>query len=152
MEKRILAVIITVVALIGVVSCGGTESPTEPAPVCTITIAPPLLAFGVEGGTGSVAVTAPAGCSWTATAGTSWITVTAGSSGSGAGTLSYTVAANHAPDSRSPTLTVGGQSHSITQAARVPVTCSYALSEDSANFGREGGSRAFTGAAPAGSA
>jgi len=152
MERRLLAGIITVIAFLSVVSCGSNESPTEPAPVCTITIAPPLLAFVVEGGTGSVAVTAPAGCSWTANAGASWITVTAGSSGSGAGTLSYTVAANPAAESRSATLTIGGQSHSITQAARVPVACSYALSEDSANFGRDGGSRAFTVSAPAGCA
>ena len=150
MDRRFLVGLVTALAFAGVWSCGGNESPTEPAPLCTITIAPPQLAFVVEGGTGSITVTAPAGCSWSAGGGASWISVTAGASGNGSGTVTYSVAANPAAEARSATLTVGGQSHSITQAARVSVACTYALSEDTASFGAEGGSRTFAVTAPAG--
>jgi hypothetical protein len=67
-----------------------------------------------SGGAGSVDVATTAGCTWTAATSDAWITVTAGSSGSGPGSVQYTVAANSGP-ARVGTITIGGQPFRISQ-------------------------------------
>lgn len=76
--------------------------------------------LGPAGGTGSVNVTTPAGCAWTASSGAAWITLTAGASGNGNGTVSFSVAANPGTSSRTGTLTIAGQTFTVTQAASQP--------------------------------
>jgi len=83
---------------------------------CTYSINPTSATFGAGGGSGSVNVTAPSGCAWTVSNVPSWITITSGSSGSGNGTVSYTVAPNSSTSSRTATLTIAGQSFTVTQA------------------------------------
>lgn len=46
---------------------------------------------------------------------TAWITITSGSSGTGNGTVNYSVAASSGANQRSGTITVNGQVHTITQ-------------------------------------
>src|SRR6185503_16067971 len=80
-----------------VVGLGGSVfkiAPTgpPPPPTCTYTISPAKAAFGGSGGTGSVTVTAGSGCTWTAVSNVGWITITGGASGSGNGTVMYSVA------------------------------------------------------------
>jgi hypothetical protein len=104
----------------------------EPAP-CLIEIAPAALDVSASGEAVSATVTAPTGCTWTATTDVSWITVT--SSGSGNGTLSLTVAANSGGQ-RSGTVRVGDQALIITQAT---ATCSYSLAPTVQSIGAPGG-------------
>jgi Zn-dependent metalloprotease len=87
--------------------CGGT---------CTFSIGPTSASQTASGGTGSVSVTASAGCAWTAVSNAAFITITAGSSGSGSGTVSYSVAANTGTTSRTGTLTIAGLTFTLTQA------------------------------------
>ena len=61
---------------------GNTFNATQVGVACNDTISPGSKAFAVGGESTSVGVTAPGGCSWSATSNDSWITVTAGSSGS----------------------------------------------------------------------
>ena len=56
-------------------------------------------------------------CAWTAVSNTDWITVTSGTSGSGNGGVSYSVAANTGTASRTGTLTIAGQTFTVTQQA-----------------------------------
>jgi hypothetical protein len=62
-----------------------------------------------------VSVTTTGGCTWTATSGASWITVTSGASGTGSGTVQYDASASTGP-TRSTTLTIAGLPFSVTQA------------------------------------
>src|SRR5262245_41782369 len=117
--------------------CGGDDSPTMPSPICTYTIAPSASAFTADGGSNSVAVTAPASCTWSASAGASWLTITGSSSGTGSGTLAYSVAAAAAEEARTATLTIAGQTHTVTQQGRPPVVCSYEISPATADVGIE---------------
>ncbi|HEX8492135.1 MAG TPA: M12 family metallo-peptidase [Pyrinomonadaceae bacterium] len=98
---------------------GRTFTVTQAAapPTCTFTISPASASFPSGGGTGSIAVTTPAGCAWTARSNVTWITVTAGASGSGNGTVGYSVAANTTTAARTGTLTVAGKTFTVTQAA-----------------------------------
>ena len=59
---------------------------------------------------------APSGCSWAAVSNSSWIRITAGSSGSGNGSVSYAVTANPNPNARTGTLSIGGWTFTVTQA------------------------------------
>ncbi len=62
-----------------------------------------------------------ANVSWTATSGAAWLTVTGGSSGSGNGTVTYSVAANGVAAARGGTITVSGggltRTYSVAQSA-----------------------------------
>lgn len=144
---RILVVVLAALS-VAIASCN-KKSPTEPTPVCTIAISPGTVTFGSDGGTGNVTVTTSAGCTWSATSSGGWITVTAGASGSGPGTVTYSVAANSATESRSGSLTIAGQSHAITQQGRSPTICSYDVSPSSAEFGKDAATGTFTVSAPA---
>lgn len=104
---------------------------------CTFTIAPLNQSFTSAAGTGSVTVTANTGCNWAATANDSWITVTSGSSGSGNGTVNYSVTANAGQNQRVGTITIAGQVHSITQTGVTP--CSYTISPTTLTFNASGG-------------
>lgn len=87
----------------------------------SLTVNPPLTlsttsqSFGPAGGSGSVNVIG-SGCGWTAASNVSWIKVTNGASGVGAGTVSYSVEAN-AGAARIGTITIGGQTFTVTQAS-----------------------------------
>jgi hypothetical protein len=84
---------------------------------CTITLTPTSQGFNPPGGSGSVAVSAPPGCSWTAVRAGSWISITSGASGSANGTVRYTVAANTGSTTRVGTLTIAGRPVTVTQSA-----------------------------------
>jgi hypothetical protein len=95
-----------------------------PAPTCHYTIEPHDDTFPSAGGTGSLTVTAEDGCTWTATANASWISLAPDAAGSGAGTVVYTVAANTSTDSRTGTVAVADQTLTISQAG-LTAACEY---------------------------
>jgi hypothetical protein len=87
---------------------------------CTFSITPTRATFGAVPATGSVSVTAGPGCTWTARSNTSWITgitITGGAPGSGNGVVTYSVAQySGKPKRRNGTLTVAGQTLTVTQS------------------------------------
>lgn len=96
-------------------------SPPLTGPVavpCTYALDPTSRIVPAAGGSYNFAVNTQAGCTWTAVSNNSFITgVTP--SGTGTGTVSYSVAANLA-GGRSGTITAAGQTHTVTQDAFVP--------------------------------
>jgi len=87
---------------------------------CSYSISSPSASYGSGGGSGSVSVTAGAGCGWTATSNDGWINITSGSSGTGNGSANYSVTSNSAASSRSGSLTIAGQTFTVTQSGNVP--------------------------------
>jgi len=86
-------------------------------------ISPTSANYSSAAATGSVQVTT--GCDWTATApGGSFVTITGGSSGSGNGTVNYSVASNGTASSRTTTLTIASKSFVVTQSANGIATIS----------------------------
>jgi hypothetical protein len=122
---------------------------TQAGQPCTYTLAPAGASVGAGATTGSVSVTSLTGCTWTASSSNGWITVTGGSSGSGTGTVAYSVAANQTTSPRTGTLTIGGQAFTVTQAGGA---CTYAASPASQSFVAAGGSGTVTVTAQAGCA
>lgn len=85
-------------------------------PACTWALSATSIIADVGSGAYSVNVTARGDCAWTAASNVSWITISSGQSGSGNGTVSLTVEPLGNLASRSGTLTVAGQTVTITQS------------------------------------
>src|SRR5580765_3755526 len=109
----------TVLLLVLAWGCSNdSKTPTSSTTTCTVTTGTiTATTFAAAGGTGSVPVTAPTGCAWTATTSATFITISSGATGNGNGTVAFTVAAN-AGAARSGTLSVGGTTNfTINQSA-----------------------------------
>jgi hypothetical protein len=121
-------------------AAGSTPGPGP----CSYSINPTSLnaaAAGVNGS--SIVVTAGAGCAWTAATATGWITIASGTSGTGPGTVLINVAANPGA-ARTGTVTIAGQTFTVTQAAAAPPpppppSCSYSINPSSQSIGALGG-------------
>ena len=131
----------------GTLTIGGNSfTVTQAGAPCAPTISPASLNVVAAGASGSVAVTAAAGCTWTATSNAAWITVAPGASGSGSASVAYSVAANPSTTARTGSVTVAGNTFTVTQAG---ATCAPTISPTSLNVVAAGasGSVAVTAAA-----
>jgi pimeloyl-ACP methyl ester carboxylesterase len=84
---------------------------------CTFTIPGSSASFTDLGGTDSMTVTTGSLCPWSAVSNASWITITAGSSATGTGTVSFSVAPNISASGRSGSVDIAGLTFTATQAA-----------------------------------
>ena len=114
----------------GVLSIGGrnhtvTQGGRPPA-VCTYELSPVSAAVDNEGGAQSFIVTTSAECAWSARSDASWISVTAGGTGSGTATVSYSVAPNNDVADRTATITVADRKFTVTQTGEV-AACRYSV-------------------------
>ena len=101
---------------------------------CTYTISPDVT-IGAASNTGTVTVTSPTGCAWTAVSNAAFISITAGAAGSGNGTVNYSVLANIGA-ARTGTISVAGKTFTINQGTG----CSYAIAPTTQSFTSAGGS------------
>lgn len=101
---------------------------------CSFTLAPASATINDDGGQGTFTVQTAAGCGWTAESAVPWITIAAGSSGTGEGQVRFTVARNSGP-ARSGAITAAGQTFTVQQGNG----CSYSLSPSSQSVPAAGG-------------
>ena len=99
----------------GTATVGGRTVTINQDSGCTYSIAPTAQGMVVAGGTGTVTVNASGGCTWTAVSNAPWITITAGLSGAGGGTVEFRVDANATGAARPGTLTIAGQTFTVNQ-------------------------------------
>lgn len=120
----------------GTLSIAGHTHTVNQAGSCAAQINPTNQSIGSGGGAGTpINVTAPAGCAWTATTTDAWINITSGGSGSGPGTVNFTVVANAGP-ARTGTISVAGQTFTVNQASG----CTVSINPSSQSIGAPGGS------------
>ncbi len=101
-------------------STPGTQVCAATAANCTYSLSSSSASVGAGGSSGSVTVNGTTGCGWMAivnSSGSGWISITSGSAGSGNGTVYYTVAGNTTTSARTGTMTIAGQTFSVSQAA-----------------------------------
>jgi uncharacterized protein DUF4082/Big-like domain-containing protein/N,N-dimethylformamidase beta subunit-like protein/purple acid phosphatase-like protein/all-beta uncharacterized protein/BACON domain-containing protein len=110
---------------------------TEP---CAYVLSPPAADIGAAAASRSVGVTTSSDCGWDASSQAAWITITGGATASGSGNVSYGVAANPSSIPRVGTITLAGQTFTVTQAG---VACTFSLSTSSANPSSAGGPGGF---------
>ena len=94
-------------------------------------LSPSSQSAGAGGLAGNISVTASTGCAWTAVSNASWITITSGASGSGSGSVVYSVTANTGTGSRTGTLIIGDQTFTVSQAGTTGTTCTPGADTDS---------------------
>ena len=129
---------------------GETFTVTQAAAPCSYGIAPTSDTAAYSGGSGSVTVTATTGCAWTAVSNDSgWLHVTAGASGSGDGSVSWSADANAVHSERSGSITIAGETFTVTQAA---APCSYGIAPTSDTAAYSGGSGSVSVTATSGCA
>ena len=90
--------------------------------MCTYSISQTNASFSASGGTGSVSVTTQPGCTWTASSGASWLTITSGKNGTGNGVISYSVSANTNTDARTASSTFAGKVFTVAQSGAATYT------------------------------
>jgi hypothetical protein len=132
----------------GTIAMAGQTHTVTQAAACIVSINPTSFAAPAAGGPGpAIAVTVDPGCTWTASPiASSWITINTGASGTGDGTVTFTVAANTGP-LRIGTIGISGQIFTVTQATG----CTYAISPTSATIHKNGNNtNPVTVTAPAG--
>ena len=109
-------------------SNGNAVQDTFRLSVCAYGLSVSSASFGSAGGEGSFGVTAGSACAWSTVADAAWLRTA--SSGSGNGTVSFTVDANTSTNPRSGTITAGGQTFTVNQMALV---CTFALNSAGTN-------------------
>ena len=118
---------------------GQTVTVTQAATPCNYTLSATSLSTANTAGSGSVTVSSTSGCAWTAVSGAAWITVSGGASGSGNGPVALSFASNPSTATRTGTVTIAGQTVTVTQAA---APCNYTLSATALSTANTGGSGA----------
>jgi hypothetical protein len=88
----------------------------NPPPACTYSISPATQSFDSSGGPGTVSVTTQTGCTWTDNSNASWLIITSNSTGTGNGTVNYSVSANSGTGSQSGTMTIAGKTFTVNQS------------------------------------
>jgi hypothetical protein len=103
---------------------------------CTAAVSPASAAIAAGGGTSTIVVTIGSGCVWSAVSNDAFLTVSSGGSGTGNGTVTVAVAANTGA-ARSGTLTIAGQTVTVSQAAAAAtsVIASFELIDPSSQSG-----------------
>lgn len=91
-----------------------TTATFRTASACAFTLSTNNVAIVTAGGAATVTVTADSSCAWTAASNASFIAITSGTSGTGNGTVGFTVAQNTGT-ARVGTLTIAGQTVTVTQ-------------------------------------
>jgi hypothetical protein len=82
---------------------------------CIYTLSTLNVMMPMGGGSSSVTVSAGGSCAWSATSNASFITITSGAGATGGGTVMFSVAANGTGSARSGTLTIAGQTVTVSQ-------------------------------------
>jgi IPT/TIG domain-containing protein/BACON domain-containing protein/putative pyrroloquinoline-quinone-binding quinoprotein/putative pyrroloquinoline-quinone binding quinoprotein len=104
---------------------------------CSFSVSPLNASFSSGGGEGSVNVTAPGGCGWTATSNAAWIGVTSATSFSGSDVVTYVLRENWEAGPRTGTISIAGQTFTITQDGTN--NCTFTISPKMKSFSSNGG-------------
>ena len=103
---------------------------------CTYALSPATTTLGSGGGTGpTITIKTTTSCTWTATTSAPWVTFTSATSGTGDGTVRFSVAANVGP-ARSGAILIGDAVFTVNQDTGCS---SFGIQPDAESFGAAGG-------------
>lgn len=116
--------------------------------IALTTFSPRSVAFSVAGGDGAFNVSAPAGVSWTAVSNDSWIIINSSPSGTGNGTVLFSVRDNFDERFRIGTITVASRRYTVRQQGTGEGSCTYNVTPASQSFLAAGGNGTINVVAP----
>jgi hypothetical protein len=100
--------------------------------LCSIVLSPTSVSVGASGGSATITITTNSVCRWVAISNDAFIVLTTPSSGSGNGSLTFSVLANAAA-ARTGSVTISGQRVTVTQAAGSPASVNEAVAPSTAD-------------------
>lgn len=123
----------------GTITIDGKTFTVTQANGCTATLASPSSVVGAAGGSGGFGFTVsdPA-CAWTASTSSPFLTLTSATTGTGNGTITFSAPAHQGPE-RVGTITLLGQTHTVTQSSG----CVVAVAPMSSSVTAAGGTTTF---------
>jgi len=143
LPRLLLAFVMSAAVALAAAAC--SKSTTAPsassASSCTVTLGTVTTDVSAAGTTGTIPVTAASACSWTAVSSASFLTISSGASGTGNGSVAYSIAANTGT-ARSASISINGSVVNFTQAAatvQAPTGCAVTLSTTSVKINSGGG-------------
>ena len=113
----------------------------QQAAPCRLQIAATDGRFDARGGAATVSVTAPDGCTWSASSTARWIVVSAPTSGDGSGAVRFEVMPNDGAE-RSGAINIGGEALAISQSRGAP-DCAVSIDPSAAAMPAAGGTATF---------
>ena len=122
------------------VACGSSANTyTSPSGLakCAVAFDAPATTVPADGGSGAIPVKTERECEWKAEPDVGWLSITAGRSGQGSGTVEFTATANGDPVARSGGIMLNGSRAQVTQAA---AQCTITLVNSSTSVPQAGGS------------
>jgi hypothetical protein len=125
-------------------ACSSSQTAVSTAPTgtdrCQINVSTSASSFNASGGSGTVGVATDRDCTWTVTTDVGWVSITGNRTGQGEAAVTYTVAPNTAPATRSGTITIGSSRVQLNQSG---APCTYSLSKGGDSIGAAGGRLSF---------
>ncbi|HEY5839553.1 MAG TPA: M12 family metallo-peptidase, partial [Pyrinomonadaceae bacterium] len=91
---------------------------SSPPTGCTYSLSQSTQSLPAGAGGSSVNITTQPACNWAVAEGESWLTVTGGASGTGSGTVTYSVTANSVCGARTGLMRIGDDVLTVTQAGK----------------------------------
>lgn len=123
-------------------SGAGCDAAEEPSPVCMLSVSPSVLTPCVRAGSLTATVMATGQCRWSAATNAAWLSVVAGASGDGLGTI--TVAHTDNYDSpREGFVTLKAESTPEVSIRVSQAGCRYGVTRSEFTFNRQGGTGTF---------
>jgi len=123
---------------------GGSQFQVPTQASCTFSASPTSFSISPAGGTSSFSLGTSAGCQWSAVSQVPWITLTSGTSGTGAGTVDFSIAANPETVPRMGTIQAGNGSSSAYFTVVEVGVCTYSLSNALITLNPGGGTGTVT--------
>jgi hypothetical protein len=139
LPRLALALMVSVAAAFAVAACSKSDS--SPSSSCAVTLGNVTTNVSGSATTGTIPVTAASSCSWTATSNATFVTISSGASGTGNGSVGYSIAANTGA-ARTASITINGTVVNFSQAAAnlvAPTGCAVTLSTTSVKINSGGG-------------
>lgn len=107
-----------------------------PAP-CSYVLTPSVINIGPDSGSRTITITTQDTCNWSASESSNWINFSSTSSGTGSSTLQISYLENPSSTNRTASISIEGQSVSVTQSG---LNCTYNINPQSINVASAGDS------------
>jgi len=143
-HRLLLAVVASAGAALAAVACSKSDS--SPSTSCSVTLGNVTTNVTASATTGTIPVTAASSCAWTATSSAAFVSITSGGTGTGNGTVNYSITANTGA-ARSGSISVNGAAVNFSQSAAnliAPAGCSVSVGPTSVKINSGGGSADIT--------
>ena len=108
-------------------------------PLCAFSLSQVEVFVPMSGGSASINMSAPTGCSWSANTADAWISIVSAEGGSGNGSLDLEVRENFTGSARLGSISIAGLTVTVVQDAGLGDDCSYGIAPTFQSLSASGG-------------